>query len=418
MLDLLIIADDFTGALDTGVQFADAGTEVSVVTDVEYDFHWCEKDLQVLVMNTDTRHMEEKKAYDMIYKIVKRAENCGVTHIYKKTDSALRGNVGSELAAVLEAANEKVLPFLPAFPKMGRTTEQGIQYIDKIPVAKSVFGRDPFEPVTRSFVPDIIHLQSNVPVELGQNEGEVKIPKIVVYDAWKEEHLIERARKLYDQGMLGIMAGCAGFASVLPGLLGLPKEKKEKISYGSPGFLVVCGSVNPITQRQLSYAEHHGFARIRMTPRQKIEKDYWNTKEGREFLENWLLKIQDEKKCILDTNDVFEAGETLRYAEEHQIAREEVRRRITSSVGTILKFFMEKKMKNTLMLTGGDTLLGFMRSIGVSEVKPICEIMPGIVVSRFKKENHIYQVISKSGGFGGEELLVELSNLILGAGDY
>lgn len=33
MITLLIIADDFTGALDTGVQFAAAGTVVRVVTD-------------------------------------------------------------------------------------------------------------------------------------------------------------------------------------------------------------------------------------------------------------------------------------------------------------------------------------------------------------------------------------------------
>ena len=38
MVKLLIIADDFTGALDTGVQFAAGGAETRVVTNTDYDF--------------------------------------------------------------------------------------------------------------------------------------------------------------------------------------------------------------------------------------------------------------------------------------------------------------------------------------------------------------------------------------------
>ena len=38
MVKLLIIADDFTGALDTGVQFAARGAATRVVTDLAYDF--------------------------------------------------------------------------------------------------------------------------------------------------------------------------------------------------------------------------------------------------------------------------------------------------------------------------------------------------------------------------------------------
>lgn len=38
MVRLLIIADDFTGALDTGVQFATRGATTRVVTNADYDF--------------------------------------------------------------------------------------------------------------------------------------------------------------------------------------------------------------------------------------------------------------------------------------------------------------------------------------------------------------------------------------------
>ena len=56
MVKLLIIADDFTGALDTGVQFAAGGAETRVVTNVEYNFESAGEEVQVLVLDAETRH--------------------------------------------------------------------------------------------------------------------------------------------------------------------------------------------------------------------------------------------------------------------------------------------------------------------------------------------------------------------------
>ena len=36
---------------------------------------------------------------------------------YKKTDSTLRGNIGSEIAALMDACKMERLPFIPAYPK-------------------------------------------------------------------------------------------------------------------------------------------------------------------------------------------------------------------------------------------------------------------------------------------------------------
>ena len=62
MVKLLIIADDFTGALDTGVQFAAGGAETRVVTNVEYDFESAGEEVQVLVLDAETRHLKKEEA--------------------------------------------------------------------------------------------------------------------------------------------------------------------------------------------------------------------------------------------------------------------------------------------------------------------------------------------------------------------
>src|SRR5689334_18836109 len=100
MVKLLIIADDFTGAHDTGVQFAARGAATVVVTDLNYDFRSIEKRVEVLVMVAETRHLKPQDAYNIVYSIVHRALQAGIAYIYKKTDSALRGNIGSELTAL------------------------------------------------------------------------------------------------------------------------------------------------------------------------------------------------------------------------------------------------------------------------------------------------------------------------------
>ncbi len=102
MLLLLILADDFTGALDTGVQFAACGIPTRVVVGEQVDF--AANDAAVLVVDTETRHLSAAEAYAVIAKLTREAMSAGVFSIYKKTDSALRGNIGAELSALLKTS--------------------------------------------------------------------------------------------------------------------------------------------------------------------------------------------------------------------------------------------------------------------------------------------------------------------------
>lgn len=78
MTKLLVIADDFTGAMDTGVQF---------------------------------------KALNTLVKVC------------------------SESSAMLLASKAKHIHFIPALPQMGRTTEEGLHYIDSVRVADIIAGQ-------------------------------------------------------------------------------------------------------------------------------------------------------------------------------------------------------------------------------------------------------------------------------------
>jgi len=95
MIKLLVIADDFTGAVDTGVQFKAKGTLVLVGSGGVCKMDRLPPEVQVLIIDAETRHVSLEKAYEVVGNIVQEAVRAGIPCIYKKTDSGLRGNIGS-----------------------------------------------------------------------------------------------------------------------------------------------------------------------------------------------------------------------------------------------------------------------------------------------------------------------------------
>lgn len=419
MIKILILADDITGALDTGVKFATSGAAVRVATDRTYDLMKDNNNTDVLVINTETRHIPYQDAYQIVFDIIKKAFAAGIPHIYKKTDSALRGNIGSELTALLNASEEKILPFLPSYPQMNRITINGIHYIDRVPVHLSEFGKDPFEPVTSSYIPNIIHMQNNVyvetvPVIKGNpftcndelNKG------IYVFDTQTENDLLRITKNLNNQNKLRIMAGCAGFAQALPKLFKL-KGKSPEMPKLHEKFLVVCGSVNQITRKQLDYAENNGFWREHLSLEQKVDNKYFESESGKTSIDKMIEICKSNSRIIIDTGASNTYDDTVLYAKEHDRSVNDIRLSVTDNFAYLTRRLLEAEPNMTLMITGGDTLMGFINEIKCNELIPICEMEPGTVLSKLQVDGKEFYVISKSGGFGDKKMIVNLANVFL-----
>lgn len=411
---LLMIADDFTGALDAGVQFAKKGFKTRVLVRDSFEGLGETQEVDVMVVDAETRHKTPGEAYKIVYEIVKPAVEAGVSYLFKKTDSALRGNIGAELSAMLDAADGQVLSFVPALPRMGRTTEKGIHYIEGVPVRDSVFGADPFEPVTTSDVTELIHQQSKVCVQViprGEILTMASRKTIGVYDCVSDEQMMEIGRNLKKQGSLRLLAGCAGFAEIVPELLGW-KELPGESPILPEKFLVVCGSVNPITVKQLDYAQKHGFVRIQLEPEQKLEEDYLTSESGKKFLDQVWEICSHNNKVIIDTNDLAGSNATENYAKKYEIPWAQVRIRIASTLGSIVENIVERGLDSSMLMTGGDTLLGYIQRLDEARLTPIGEFELGIVLSELLSKGNKTHVFTKSGGFGEETLLTDMAKKI------
>lgn len=416
MYQLLIIADDFTGALDTGVQLSLSGARTNVIVGDTSVLQKDRPDVDVLVIDAETRHLDGKAAYQKVYAIAAEAFRQKVPHVFKKTDSALRGNVGSELAALLDASGEKSLAFVPGYPQIGRTTKDGVHYIDGTPVADSVFGQDPFEPVTVSGVTDLIHIGTDkpafsLPVPSGDTAAADK-EGILVYDSRTTGDMKDIALHLKQTGRTKVMAGCAGFGAFLHDMLLSDCRYEVKRPQLDPRLLILCGSVNRISVEQMEIAEAHGFHRICLTPEQKLGAGFWETKDGADLFCSLEKSLHDHPCLIIDTNDRDGNQLTMAYAASHGLSLDDIRTTISGTVGRIFEKLFPSPDLGTILVTGGDTLLQCMEQMGVTELTPICDLEPGIVLSRFSNEGHTRFILTKSGGFGSKELLPHIAAML------
>ena len=67
------------------------------------------------------------------------------------------------------------------------------------------------------------------------------------------------------------------------------------------------------------------------------------------------------------------------------------------------------------MIIGGDTLIGFLKSVAFKELRPVIELSEGVVLSELVLDDRNILFISKSGGLGNLDTLVEIRNTLLNA---
>lgn len=407
-MKLLVLADDLTGALDTGIQFVAAGADTRVILNPRYPLDQLEPSIEVAVIDTETRHVPEKNAYELVHTIAEQAKKLQIPCLYKKTDSGLRGNVGAELSAVLEAEGGQ-LHFIPAFPKMHRYTKEGIHFIDGTPVAESVFGKDPFNPVKYSSVEKIIHEQTAEPVHIITEGKEPSDEEgIYVYDAETDADIEKIGRMLQKKNQLALLAGCAGFASHLSPLLCFEQKEKHPVP-SKKAFLLVCGSVNPITRKQVKVAVDSGkFTYFQVTPEQSLTPHWFRTEKGKQLIQQWKDALQEGKNCIIDTNDIPNEISVAEYAKTKGMDFDDIQQQIPKAMGEVLQGLFENGLDATVMVTGGDILMGMIRALDIGGITPLQELFTGTVLSTIPIHGKEQPLISKSGGFGDPDLLVQL----------
>ncbi|MBM3835419.1 MAG: hypothetical protein FJ403_19515 [Verrucomicrobia bacterium] len=416
MPNLLIIADDLTGANDVGVQLAKNGVRSFVTTDLEADFDKLFREFEVVVVDSESRHLSPQEAGKRISTLVDRARQAGVDRFYKKTDSTMRGNIGSELEALLASSGRATLCFVPALPQLGRTTRGGLQYVHGQPLHTTAYARDPRNPIDESSVPAILQRQCSMPITvmplnaISECHRDNPPRGIVVFDGETDDDFRRISRAIGQIGCPDVLAGTAGFAEYLPGLSDFAKAEPSPPKYRRP-MLIINGSLNDVSLRQSLHARQSGVAWKQLSPHLLMSPEGPKSSAAFACVDEIVAILNGGGDVLLQSVTQREELPCYLAAGASRESSSELHELVARNTGRIIAQIMQRTALKLLVIFGGDTLVGIADELDWPGFLPCEELVPGLTVSEVAQSEGLI-VISKSGGFGPENILTNLQEIL------
>ena len=418
MAQVLVVADDLTGANATGARFARTGMRVVTVTPEHVSR--VVGDYDVVVANLDSRHVPAEQAADLIADVVEAVWPVGL--VVKRTDSTLRGNIGAELEAAYREVRDRVpagtrvrVLLAPAFPGSGRTTENGVQLLNGVPLQDTELTRDPLSPVTTGTVADIVAAQSDlavrhVPVrQVTQSMLTAELlagdEPVVLCDASTEQHLTDIAEAAaaahHDSGIVWV--------SVDPGPTGalLAYALRLRGQAGTRGPLLgVVASTTDLTRRQLATVARTGAVRfVDLDAVAFTDPDSDHADEVAAELLEKLLAAGFPDLCVLRVVTTSEQARSLpgRVRAELPVR---IARLVADTVHEIADGTGAHALPSGLYLTGGDLVSGLFDELGVHAFDVGGEVVPLAVHGHIAGGPLDGTPVVAKGGLVGDDITV------------
>lgn len=411
-MKMIVIADDFTGSNDTGVQLAKKGARTEVMlTPAQKP----SRRADVLVINTESRAIPAAQAALAVQQaLAPWCEGATTPLVYKKIDSTFRGNVGAEVTAAMRAANRKLAVIAAAIPAAGRTTRDGLCLVNGTPLLETEFASDPKTPIISSRIAELVTLQSDIPVhevsldDVRQGrlsallvafaaEGEC----MVVVDAVEDRDLSLIAHAICEQEALPLLVGAAGLANALP--VGMFMQEKQELP-----VLVVAGSMSEATRRQVDKALCQDRAKVVDIDAARLASAHFE-QEIASVVEQACALLSRQHHTILRTSRSVEDRQMIdTLCARVGMSRQALGERLSQRLGTITLLIIEQARIGGLFLTGGDIATAVASALGAEGYRIQREVAPCIPCGTFvNSEIDDLPVITKAGGFGSDSTLCD-----------
>ncbi len=263
---LLILADDLTGAVDTGAFPVACGKEVMVYTEAKA---WQDTGQEQVSINMGTRNLSREKAYDLHKRFAKSNTNYhGI--VIKKLDMGFRGNPAWEIEALLEGGKWPMCFVLPALPQFGTFTLYGNQYVKGQILEKSLYATDPVHRARESSALSIFQKNTRLSVAgididavkrgCFREAVEEKLKascRILIFDAVSDKDCQEIFSVLHRAYPDALWAGTLGLLGAVTKTLYKVREKRETTP-GNIRCACFCGSAYEVSREQIAYSEKQG----------------------------------------------------------------------------------------------------------------------------------------------------------------
>ena len=424
---LLIIADDLTGAADSGMACVAAGLDTVVVLKDNEPIPGAD----VVSVDAATRRLSSPQATEQTARLTRRYLTPQTQILFKKLDSTLRGHVAQETAAVLSVARavrgaECIAIVAPAFPAMGRTTVGGRQFVRGVPVETTeIWHREALN--ASAYLPGRLgeHGLRTTHIDLGTVRSEKRLSDAlagakaqhhaVVCDAETDEdlHAIVHAGMALQTPI--VWAGSAGLAAQLPQALGIGREPRQptlpSLSAQGP-MLFVIGSPSQASREQILRLAADREIECEMVPlsalRQGVHSAAWaeqTSRLDRAFStgRDIVLTLDMGGRCGVDGHSDANGQSSA----QEDATLSPALAALVSPYATLCSGFV---------LTGGETARSVLDALGVTTLRLVGAVEPGIPLSLatvVTPAGHLcLPVVTKAGAFGSPHSLLRCHDAI------
>lgn len=417
MYKVIVLADDFTGANDTGVQLTKYGYSTVTILDLK-QINRYKHIADSVVIDTETRSTTKQKAYKKMKNLTPLLKEYSNSILYKKIDSTLRGNIGIELRAINEVMQPDLIVFAPAFPKNERVTLEGIHYLGNTPVDETEIANDPKNPVITSNIKRLLAKDMNANIEhinLRKVRSDLdkviqscmKKAKVLSFDAEKNEDLKRICKSIFKLSKNVLWVGSAGLAEALISTL---KDKDKNLP-----TLTVAGSVSNFTRTQIKKALKH--PNISLVPVDIRQIFSCPSKEIVEVSKSCIDLIQEGKDVIISSaTEKNSLNEAKAIAKEKKIELSKISEHIAINLSNIAFEVIDQEVVSGVLLTGGDTAVHVISKLTPDGFRINTELEPGIPeMTLLGGPFHGTKIVTKAGAFGNDYAILNAIKHMRGA---
>lgn len=393
--NVLILADDLTGAADSAARCRHAGLPASIFLQPPT----LPLPPGAVAFTTDSRHLSAGEAAARVAAVAAKLAEVPHAVWYKKIDSTLRGNLGSEVDALLNVIarsqidgddGEPCVVFSPGFPAQARGLKQGWLVMAQAGAP-------------RVHLPTLLRSQSERPVraigldavragvdalarELKRSRTERA--QLLVVDAMIEADL-QTVLAATQQALPGaLLCGSAGLVGVLA------KELAE--GYAAPAaaqaevgrVLGVVGSGSAMAHRQLDA----------LRARDDVQ----------------LVQTHPDESTPLP-DDVRSIGAAVLHLPPppvDAVLDGPQARRLAAHLADVAAQWVLRMEPERLVLVGGDTSVALLERLGIERLQVHRELLPGMpLTTGTDATGRTRQIVLKAGNHGDESTLATLLGL-------
>ncbi|MEZ4830603.1 MAG: four-carbon acid sugar kinase family protein [Caldilineaceae bacterium] len=384
MKPLLILADDLTGAADSAARCRHAGFSAAIFLQPPQP----PLPADANALTSDSRHLPAHDAAQRVRAVAAPLADLDARW-YKKIDSTLRGNLGSELDALLDLEIGDCAVICPAFPAQGRAL------IDGSLIAPGVSAQ--------------VHLPTLLAAQSRRAVAHLSLAEV------RSDSAARRLHEISASGAQLIVADAAQDADLEAVLTAVDAATPKTLLCGSAGLIG-------------AWAAREAKAAARSVPVPQIETSPTKDAACLLVIGSGSSMAQRQIETLLAQRTVTAwtvapdvtcdgAGDTMLLCLPSPAAGAVLdgpqARALAAQLADAAVQVIKRTAPSSLVLSGGDTAMHVLARLGVERLTVITELLPGMpLCTAVDSQDRAYRIVLKPGSFGTEDTLITLLELI------